>query len=251
MANYIEESTSNVSASLQASGVASDVLDIVNQLLTEAGGTSVAKSVVENPTNLSAVTAGTTLVEVTTTSATTPAVVDLKTMSKEAAAELKVIVATGDAPVQANLVKQFSGAVILGDGDNAVTAKGSNDITVQTGTGDDSVKLASGSDSVVLGGGSDSVNTGGGDDVINVAGGNAGEISEIRGGGGLDELNLVNLNISNIVKTGGFVEVTTNNGCIIRVKGMETFIYNDSNGQEVEVSGVKQLLNNWSDDGVA
>jgi hypothetical protein len=238
MANYVTDTVSSVTTELESAGVDPEVLELLTSILTEEGGGNVAKAEVTDLTTLTDITAGTRLVEITLPATTTQQVVDLKALDKAAVADMKAIVLSGDAPVTATITKEFAGVVVLGNGDNKVTAKGSNDITVQTGTGSDSVKLAGGSDSVVLAGGSDSVKSGAGDDQITVSEAGADDEVVIAAGGGNDTVDLSDVSIASVTKVSGFTQITLDNGAVIRVKGVEDILYTDADNEVQEV-GIK------------
>lgn len=93
----------------------------------------------------------------------TDATIDLDSLAKKDVNGLEAIVFTSDTNVALNL-GSFTGAVILGDGDNSVVA--TKEVAIQTGLGDDTVTTGSGHDTVVTGGGDDHIVTNGGDDLV-------------------------------------------------------------------------------------
>lgn len=83
------------------------------------------------------------------------------------------------------------GKILLGEGNDLVTATSWGDFDIDAGTGDDQIYLGDGSDTVAGGSGNDIVYAGGGNDVIDGGEGNdflAGEAGDdtIRGGAGDD-----------------------------------------------------------------
>ena len=114
-------------------------------------------------------------------------------LSKASAADIKALTAiiiTDDQQTDITIKNNnFSGTVVLGDGDGKVTLTTNKAVTVETGKGNDSVATGSGGDSVVVAGGDDSVNTGSGNDKVVIKANFEGN-AKLDGGSGTNILSL-------------------------------------------------------------
>lgn len=134
----------------------------------------------------------------------------------------------------------FSGTVVLGDGDSTVKLQTNKSVTVETGKGDDSVATGTGKDTVVVSSGSDSVNTGGGNDTVGIKTGFEGK-AVVDGGKGSNTLTVADSSTVTFDAKGNVV-LTTDTGSSVTAKNFSAIVLGN-NGDTVDTSGSKKALN--------
>ena len=133
----------------------------------------------------------------------------------------------------------FSGTVVLGDGDSTVKLQTNKSVTVETGKGDDSVATGTGKDTVVVSSGNDSVNTGGGNDTVGIKAGFEGD-AVVDGGKGSNTLTVADSSTV-AFDTKGNVVLTTD-GSSVTAKNFSAIVLGN-NGDNVNTSTSKKALN--------
>lgn len=138
--------------------------------------------------------------------------------------------------------------VLSGSGNNRVDSGSGND-SVVTGSGNDSVVTGSGNDSVLTGIGSDTILTGTGSDVIKISGidGESSAQISINGDAGSDRLDLADVAIEGVQKSGNVVTITLEDGRVIKAKSIESFTYDHDGdaGTAAITVGLKSLLDDF------
>lgn len=194
---------------------------------------------------------------------------DFGKVSSSEQSEIKGLVFDTDRSIRLTGLKNFEGVIGLGDGNDSVNAASSRgDILVCASAGHDSVTTGFGNDSVSIGSGKDSVSTGAGNDEISFEGasggarvmagtgnddilfssgfsGGPGVKISLDGGGGDDSLDLTEMNIMAVKRSGKGVEVTLADQTVITVKSVEHFSYLD--GTEVRTVGVIEFNSAFPD----
>ncbi len=194
---------------------------------------------------------------------------DFGKVSSSEQSEIKGLVFDTDRSVRLSGLKNFEGVIGLGDGNDSVNAASSRgDIMVCSSAGNDSVTTGFGNDSVSIGSGKDSVSPGAGNDTISFEGisaggsvsggsgndailfaagfsGGLGVRISLDGGSNNDSLDLTELNISSVKRSGKGLLVTLSDQTEITVKNVEQFSYTD--GSEIRTVGVLDFNNAFPD----
>jgi Ca2+-binding RTX toxin-like protein len=148
-------------------------------------------------------------------------------LSKATAADIKALTAiiiTDDQQTDITIKNNnFSGTVVLGDGDGKVTLATNKAVTVETGKGNDSVATGSGGDSVVVSGGSDTVNTGSGNDKVVIKANFEGN-AKLDGGSGANILSLSDAGTITIDAKGNLIVDLDKGGSSVTAKNFRSVI---------------------------
>jgi Ca2+-binding RTX toxin-like protein len=241
---------------LTNSGLPDDVLAKIIKEITKQDRGDIALNVVDDTLSTTNIPAGSDLVVVTRGGK-----VDISTLSTALLKDLNALVfnipADADGktqPIDLTIkAKKFDGTVELGNGNDTLLLTTNKGVLIDGRAGDDSITAGGGNDSIVVGLGNDSVDAGKGNDLIKVSGGEHPKDTKIQieGGGGVDKLDLSDVEIENIVRTDKkSLEITLTDGTVLEVKNVEQFVYDRNHNGLIgkgETLGLVKLVGVFED----